>query len=163
MALIIYSDPQDDGFVRGDVYPEGPMRPAAGVQRGSVLNGDGDPSTPSYPSTSNAPRLAESKMEIPHIPVVPMSYGNAAELLRGLRGSGVPQGWQGGLAFRYHAGPGPVKARVVVHDDRATRPLKPIYDTFGIVRGSEWPDELVIVGGHRDGRLRLTGLCSICC
>jgi N-acetylated-alpha-linked acidic dipeptidase len=150
LALIIYSDPQDDGFVRGDVYPEGPMRPAAGVQRGSVLNGDGDPSTPSYPSNANAPRLAENKMEIPHIPVVPMSYGNAAELLRGVRGSPAPQNWQGGLPFRYHAGPGPVKARVVVHDDRATRPLKPIYDTFGIVRGSELPDELVIVGGHRD-------------
>jgi N-acetylated-alpha-linked acidic dipeptidase len=150
LALIIYSDPQDDGFVRGDVYPEGPMRPAAGVQRGSVLNGDGDPSTPSYPSTGSAPRLAESKMEIPHIPVVPMSYSNASELLRGVRGSPAPQNWQGGLPFHYHAGPGPVKARVVVHDDRATRPLKPIYDTFGIVRGSELPDELVIVGGHRD-------------
>jgi len=150
LALIIYSDPQDDGFVRGDVYPEGPMRPTAGVQRGSVLNGDGDPSTPSYPSTRNAPRLAESKMEIPHIPVVPMSYSNASELLRSMRGSPAPQNWQGGLPFRYHAGPGPVKARVVVHDDRGTRPLKPIYDTFGIVRGSELPEELVIIGGHRD-------------
>ena len=149
-ALIIYSDPQDDGFVRGDVYPEGPMRPAGGVQRGSVLNSDGDPSTPSYPSTRNAPRLSESNMDIPHIPVVPMSYGNASELLRSVRGKNVPQPWQGGLAFRYHIGPGPVKARVVVHDDRATHALKPIYDTFGIIRGSELPDELVIVGGHRD-------------
>ncbi len=149
-ALIIYSDPQDDGFVRGDVYPEGPMRPSGGVQRGSVLNTDGDPSTPSYPSNRNAPRLPESKMDIPHIPVVPMSYGNAAELLRNVRGVSVPQLWQGGLPFRYHIGPGPVKARVVVHDDRATRALKPIYDTFGIIRGSELPDELVIVGGHRD-------------
>ena len=150
VALIIYSDPQDDGFVRGDVYPEGPMRPAAGVQRGSVLNSDGDPSTPSYPSTRGAPRVDESKMEIPHIPVVPMGYGNAAELLRGLRGKSIPQSWQGALPFRYHAGPGPVKARVLVKDDRAARPFKPIYDTFGIVRGSELPDEMVIVGGHRD-------------
>ncbi|HEX4470199.1 MAG TPA: M28 family metallopeptidase [Gemmatimonadaceae bacterium] len=149
-ALIIYSDPQDDGFVRGDVYPEGPMRPSGGVQRGSVLNTDGDPSTPSYPSNRNAPRLPETKMDIPHIPVVPMSYGNAAELLRNVRGASVPQVWQGGLPFRYHIGPGPVKARVAVHDDRATRALKPIYDTFGIIRGSELPDELVIVGGHRD-------------
>jgi N-acetylated-alpha-linked acidic dipeptidase len=150
LALIIYSDPQDDGYMRGDVYPEGPMRPSAGVQRGSVLNGDGDPSTPSYASTRSAPRLPESKMEIPHIPVVPMSYGSAAELLRGVRGSPLPQTWQGGLPFRYHAGPGPVKARVVVRDDRGTRPLKPIYDTFGIIRGSELPDEFVIVGAHRD-------------
>ncbi|HEY7235750.1 MAG TPA: M20/M25/M40 family metallo-hydrolase [Gemmatimonadaceae bacterium] len=150
LALIIYSDPQDDGFVRGDVYPLGPMRPAAGVQRGSVLNSDGDPSTPGYPSTAGATRLPEGKMDIPHIPVVPMSYGNAAELLRGVRGAAIPTGWQGGLPFRYHVGPGPVKARVVVRDDRATRPVKPIYDTFGIIRGSELPDELVIVGGHRD-------------
>ena len=150
LALIIYSDPQDDGFVRGDVYPAGPMRPAAGVQRGSVLNSDGDPSTPSYPSNRDVPRLSESQMDIPHIPVVPMSYGNAAELLRGVRGVNVPQSWQAGLPFRYHVGPGPVKARVVVHDDRASHPLKPIYDTFGIIRGSELPDELVIIGGHRD-------------
>ena len=150
LALIIYSDPQDDGYVRGDVYPDGPMRPPSGVQRGSVLNSDGDPSTPSYPSTRGAPRVDESKMEIPHIPVVPIGYGNAAELLRGLRGKNIPQSWQGGLPFRYHAGPGPVKARVLVKDDRATRPFKPIYDTFGIIRGSELPEEMVIVGGHRD-------------
>jgi N-acetylated-alpha-linked acidic dipeptidase len=151
LALIIYSDPQDDGYVRGDVYPDGPMRPPAGVQRGSVLNTDGDPSTPSYPSTRGVARAGESRMEIPHIPVVPMGYGNAAELLRGLRGGSIPQSWQGGLAFRYHAGPGPVKARVLVRDDRATHALKPIYDTFGVIRGSELPDEMVIVGGHRDG------------
>jgi N-acetylated-alpha-linked acidic dipeptidase len=150
IALIIYSDPQDDGYVRGDVYPEGPMRPPKGVQRGSILNTDGDPSTPSYPSIKGAPRLTESQMDIPHIPVVPMGYGNAAELLRGLRGAGIPQSWQGGLPFRYHVGPGPVRARVVVHDDRATQPMKPIYDTFGIIRGSEYPDELVLIGGHRD-------------
>jgi N-acetylated-alpha-linked acidic dipeptidase len=151
LALIIYSDPQDDGFVRGDVYPDGPMRPPAGVQRGSVLNSDGDPSTPSYPSTRGAARVDQSKMDIPRIPVVPMGYGNAAELLRGVRGAAIPPSWQGGLSFRYHAGPGPVKARVVVHDDRATRPIKSIYDTFGVIRGSELPDELVIIGGHRDG------------
>jgi N-acetylated-alpha-linked acidic dipeptidase len=151
VALLIYSDPQDDGYVRGDVYPEGPMRPPGGVQRGSVLNSDGDPSTPAYPSTRGAARIAEDRMEIPHIPVVPIGYGNAGELLRGLRGGSIPQSWQGGLAFRYHAGPGPVKARVQVQDDRATRALKPIYDTFGIIRGTELPDEIVIVGGHRDG------------
>ncbi|MFL5614314.1 MAG: M20/M25/M40 family metallo-hydrolase [Gemmatimonadaceae bacterium] len=151
LALIIYSDPQDDGFARGDVYPDGPMRPPGGVQRGSVLNADGDPSTPTSPSTRGATRIDPSKMEIPHIPVVPMGYGNAAELLHGVRGAAIPQSWQGGLSFRYHVGPGPVKARVLVRDDRATRPLKPIFDTFGIVRGSELPDEMVIVGGHRDG------------
>jgi N-acetylated-alpha-linked acidic dipeptidase len=149
-ALLIYSDPQDDGYVRGDVYPDGPMRNRNGVQRGSVLNGAGDPATPGYASKGSAPRLAEDRMEIPHIPVVPISYGNAGELLNELRGRDVPQGWQGALPFRYHVGPGPVRARVRVTDDRATKGTKPIFDTFGIVRGSELPDELVIVGGHRD-------------
>jgi len=150
VALLIYSDPQEDGYVRGDVYPDGPMRNRNGVQRGSVMNVDGDPATPGYASKPGAPRLPESRMEIPHIPVVPISYGNASELLEGLRGHGIPQGWQGGLPFRYHVGPGPVRARVKVTDDRATHGTKPIYDTFGIIRGSEFPDELVIVGGHRD-------------
>jgi N-acetylated-alpha-linked acidic dipeptidase len=151
IALIIYSDPQDDGFVRGDVYPSGPMRNAAGVQRGSILNVDGDPSTPGYPSTAGAKRLTPEQMDIPHIPVIPIGYGNAAELLRDLRGAAIPQSWQGGLSFRYHTGPGPVRARVVVRDDRATAAYKKIFDTFGIVRGTEYPDEVVMVGGHRDG------------
>jgi N-acetylated-alpha-linked acidic dipeptidase len=150
LALLIYSDPQDDGYVRGDVYPNGPMRNRNGVQRGSVMNVDGDPATPGYASKPGAPRLPESRMEIPRIPVVPISYGNASELLEGLRGHDIPQSWQGGLPFRYHVGPGPVRARVKVTDDRATHGTKPIYDTFGIIRGSEFPDELVIVGGHRD-------------
>jgi N-acetylated-alpha-linked acidic dipeptidase len=90
-------------------------------------------------------------MEISHIPVVPIGYGNAGELLRYTHGASVPRGWQGGLPFHYHVGPGPVRARVAVKDDRSTKPLKPIYDTFGMVRGSEFPDELVIIGGHRDG------------
>jgi N-acetylated-alpha-linked acidic dipeptidase len=151
VGLLIYSDPQDDGFVVGDVYPEGPMRNSAGVQRGSILNPDGDPSTPGYGSTAGVRRLTPEQMTISHIPVVPISYGNATELLKYVRGPQVPRGWQGGLSFRYHVGPGPVRARVVVTDDRATKPLKPIYDTFGVIRGSEFPNELVIIGGHRDG------------
>ena len=151
VGLFIYSDPQDDGYVVGDVYPDGPMRNPNGVQRGSILNPDGDPSTPGYGSTQGVPRLAPDKMEISHIPVVPIGYGNANELLKFLKGPAAPRGWQGGLAFHYHVGPGPVKARLVVKDDRATTPMKPIFDTFGFVRGSQFPDELVIVGGHRDG------------
>jgi N-acetylated-alpha-linked acidic dipeptidase len=149
-ALLIYSDPQGDGYVRGDVYPEGPMRNWDGVQRGSVLNGAGDPATPGYASTTHAPRLSIDRMELPRIPVVPISYANASELLAGVRGRGVPTGWQGGLPFRYHVGPGPVRARVMVTDDRATQGTKQIFDTFGIVAGSELPDELVIIGAHRD-------------
>jgi N-acetylated-alpha-linked acidic dipeptidase len=150
VGLLIYSDPQDDGYVVGDVYPDGPMRNSAGVQRGSILNPDGDPSTPGYASKPGVPRLTVDKMEISRIPVVPIGYGNAAELLKYVRGGDVPHSWQGGLPFHYHVGPGPVRARVAVHDDRAANAIKPIYDTFGIVRGSEFPNELVIIGGHRD-------------
>jgi len=150
LGLIIYSDPADDGFVRGDVYPLGPMRPAQGVQRGSVMNDDGDPSTPGYPSVANAPRIPLSKMNVPRIPVIPMSYGNATQLLRGLRGAAIPQAWQGGLPFRYHAGPGPVAAHLIVHSDTATAAYKKIWDTFGVIRGTDLPDQVVIIGGHRD-------------
>jgi len=150
VGLIIYSDPADDGYVRGDVYPAGPMRPSHGIQRGSVMNPNGDPSTPGYPSTTNAKRIALADMDIPHIPVLPVSYGNAAELLRGLTGKSIPQPWQGGLPFRYHVGPGPVQARIAVTTDATTNPYKQIWDTFGTIRGSEFPDEIVIIGGHRD-------------
>ncbi|MDB4878686.1 MAG: glutamate carboxypeptidase [Gemmatimonadetes bacterium] len=150
VALLIYSDPQDDGYVRGDVYPNGPMRNRDGVQRGSVMNTNGDPATPQGPSIPGAPRIAEREMSIPRIPVVPISYANAGELLDELRGTEAPAGWQGGLPFRYHVGPGRVTARVRVTDDRATRGTKPIWNTFGIIRGSELPDEIVMVGGHRD-------------
>jgi N-acetylated-alpha-linked acidic dipeptidase len=150
LGLIIYSDPADDGYVRGDVYPVGPMRPAHGIQRGSVMNPNGDPSTPGYPSTTNAKRIPVAQMDVPRIPVLPVSYGNAAELLRGLDGKSIPQPWQGGLPFRYHVGPGPVQARIAVATDAATNPYKQIWNTFGTIRGSEFPDEIVIIGGHRD-------------
>ncbi|HKP76887.1 MAG TPA: M20/M25/M40 family metallo-hydrolase, partial [Longimicrobiaceae bacterium] len=151
VGLVIYSDPADDGYARGDVYPEGPMRNERGVQRGSVFNGNGDPSTPGTPSTENAARIPEARMPVPRIPVIPVSYGNAAELLRGVRGTSVPQAWQGGLPFRYHVGPGPVVARIAVTTDARTAAYKDIWDTFGIIRGSDLPDQMVIVGGHRDG------------
>src|SRR2546423_1363168 len=150
VGLLIYSDPADDGYARGDVYPAGPMRPPRGIQRGSVMNPNGDPSTPGYPSTENAKRIPVSQMEVPRIPVLPISYANAAELLRGLSGKSIPQPWQGGLGFRYHVGPGPVQARIAVATDASTNPYKEIWDTFGIIRGSDNADEIVMVGGHRD-------------
>ncbi len=150
VALLIYTDPQDDGYVQGDVYPDGPWRPAQGIQRGSVMNGAGDPSTPGYGSTAGVPRIALDKMPVPHIPVVPIGYGNASEILSLVRGTAIPHGWQGGMAFRYHVGPGPSRARVKVSTDTATAPLKAIWDTFGVVKGTELPDEIVVIGGHRD-------------
>ncbi|MDQ2889038.1 MAG: M20/M25/M40 family metallo-hydrolase [Gemmatimonadota bacterium] len=151
VALIIYSDPADDGYARGDVYPEGPMRPWTGVQRGSVYNDNGDPTTPGYASLPGAKRVPLDQTNLPRIPVIPASYKYAAELLRDVRGGGeLPRGWQGALPFRYHVGPGPVSARVVVTTDAATHPYKDIWDVLGTIKGSEYPDQLVMIGGHRD-------------
>ncbi len=151
LALLIYSDPQDDGYVVGDVYPEGPMRPAQGVQRGSILNTPGgDPATPGWPAVRGARRLPLESMEVPHIPVVPLGYGNAALLLEPLRGEQAPPGWQGGLPFRYHLGAGEVVARVALFGEPPERSFRTITNTFGTLRGTDWPDETVLVGGHRD-------------
>ena len=165
-ALLIYSDPADDGFTRGDVYPEGPMRPERGVQRGSIMNANGDPSTPGYPSTAGARRVDPAQMDIPRIPVVPISYGNAARLLRDVRGTGnapagtagsaarsaarLPQSWQGGLPFRYHVGPGPERARVSFTGETGQAGYHTIWDTFAVIPGMQFPGEMVIAGGHRD-------------
>ena len=150
-ALLIFSDPQDDGFVRGAVYPDGPMRNPQEVQRGSIFNGDGDPTTPGWASTATAHRLPEDSLEISHIPVVPLGYGNAELLMHDMSGAAVPTGWQGGMKFDYHlGGDSAVQVRVAVYPERGERAYKTIYDTFGMLRGSEFPDEMVIVGGHRD-------------
>lgn len=150
VALLICSDPQDDGFVRGDVYPEGPMRPMQGVQRGSVFNGAGDPLTPGYAAKPGAPRIPVAEAGLPKIPVVPISAMNAQKLMKDVRGTDIPGGWQGGMSLRYHVGPGPGRVKVEVTTDEATAGTKTIWDTFGIIRGAEFPDEYVYIGGHRD-------------
>lgn len=151
VALLIYTDPLDDGFARGDVYPEGPMRPLEGVQRGSVFNGTGDPLTPGYASKPGAPRLSLEQTTLPKIPVVPISAKNAQTLMEQLRGTDIPANWQGGMSMRYHVGPGPTRVKVDVKTDAATNGTKTVWDTFGIIRGSEFPNEYVYIGGHRDG------------
>jgi N-acetylated-alpha-linked acidic dipeptidase len=150
IGLLLYSDPKDDGFVVGPVYPDGPMRNPQEVQRGSIYNGDGDPTTPDWPSTMNARRVREDSLDVPHIPVVPIGYGNAEILMRDMGGPVVPARWQGGMRFEYHLGDSSVQARVAVWPERGQRAYKMIYDTFGRLRGSDFPDEMVIVGGHRD-------------
>ncbi|MFN2570325.1 MAG: M28 family metallopeptidase [Gemmatimonadales bacterium] len=150
VGLIVYSDPQDDGFFRGDVYPKGPMRNADGIQRGSMMNGNGDPTTPTWSSVDGARRLPEDSLDLPKIPIIPMSYGNARRFLEPMTGVSVPQSWQGGLPFRYHAGPGPARARMKVKSERGARGFHTIWNTIGVIRGARWPDEWVIVGGHRD-------------
>jgi N-acetylated-alpha-linked acidic dipeptidase len=150
IALLLYSDPADDGYVLGDVYPNGPMRHFDAVERGSVGSGEGDPSTPGTPSTDGAVRLPRASMSLPGIPVVPLSYKNALQLLSSLASGAIPQSWQGGLPFRYHLGAGEVKMRVGVWADTGAAALRPIYNTFGVLRGSVYPDEVVVMGAHRD-------------
>ena len=132
VGLILYSDPMDDGFLVGEVYPDGPMRSPGGVQRGSLFLDQGDPSTPGWPSVPGARRIALEEMRVPGIPVVPMGYGNAARILEPMRGPSVPNGWQGGLGFRYHVGAGELRVRVAVWPERgsgrtrrSTTPLGP--------------------------------------
>jgi N-acetylated-alpha-linked acidic dipeptidase len=151
VGVLIYSDPADDGYMRGDVYPDGPMRPPSAIQRGSVQYlsvQPGDPSTPGYPALAGAKRLSRAEMEnVPRIPSLPLSYGEAEKILRRLGGPGVPDGWQGGLPFAYHVGPGGAAVELVVEMEEG---LRPIYNVFARIPGREDPDQLVILGNHRD-------------
>ena len=123
VGVLIFSDPADDGYMRGDVYPDGPMRPASAIQRGSVQflsMQPGDPSTPDgLPSTAGAKRITRDQMNnVPKIPSLPISYREAEKLLRELGGPRVPNDWQGGLPFSYHVGPGGAAVEMDVADGR---------------------------------------------
>jgi N-acetylated-alpha-linked acidic dipeptidase len=153
-GVLIYSDPQDDGYYKGDAWPNGPWRPETGVQRGSVqylFRYPGDPQTPGVASTPDLPdsaRLpADNTNDQPHIISIPISYHDAAPILQALKGPGVPQGWQGALPFRYHLGPGGVKVHLVSDQDYQ---IRTIWDVIGKIKGADLPDEWVVVGNHRD-------------
>jgi N-acetylated-alpha-linked acidic dipeptidase len=150
VGVIIFSDPADDGYMKGEVYPDGPMRPASAIQRGSVQFlslQPGDPSTPGgVPSTANAPRITRDKMtNVPKIPSLPISYREAEKLLRNLGGLRVPDDWQGGLPFAYHVGPGGTAVDMEVVMDEG---LKPIYNVIAKIPGTG--DQIVVAGNHRD-------------
>ena len=153
-GVIIYSDPADDGWRRGDKYPEGPWRPDTGVQRGSVgymFEFPGDPTTPgvaSLPSLPDSQRIAPQKSaQIPTIPVTPLSYHDVWPVLQNLGGPDSPREWQGSLPFTYHVGPGPAKLKMHLRQDYQFRTL---WDVVGHVRGNELPEEWVVAGNHRD-------------
>jgi len=153
-GMIIYSDPADDGWRRGDKYPDGPWRPDTGVQRGSVgymFEFPGDPTSPgiaSVPSLPGAKRISpEKSAQMPKIPVTPISYHDAWPMLEHLRGPDSPREWQGALPFTYHVGPGPVKVKMHLKQDYQFRTL---WDVIGRAPGSELPDQWVISGNHRD-------------
>jgi N-acetylated-alpha-linked acidic dipeptidase len=150
-ACIIYSDPEDDGFRAGDVYPKGPFRPEFGVQRGSVMDMPvypGDPLTPSYGSLKDAKRLDRKEaVTIMKIPVIPISYQDALPLLRSLGGQVVPDSWKGGLPITYHTGPSTAKARLKLEFNWD---IKPLYNVIAKMKGRDLPDEWVIRGNHHD-------------
>jgi N-acetylated-alpha-linked acidic dipeptidase len=153
-GMIIYSDPADDGWKRGDKYPEGPWRPDTGVQRGStgfMFEFPGDPTTPgvaSLPSLPDSKRISpQQSAQMPKIPVTPMSYHDIWPVLEHLSGPASPREWQGALPFTYHTGPGPAKLKMHLKQDYQFRTL---WDVIGRVRGSELPDEWVVAGNHRD-------------
>lgn len=151
VGCIIYSDPKDDGYYQGDVYPEGPYRPAQGVQRGSVADMPvypGDPLTPGYAATKDAKRLSLSESKtLMKIPVLPISYGDALPLLRNLRGPVAPESWRGALPLTYHVGPGAATVHLKLSFDWS---LKTIYDVVAKINGSTYPDEWIIRGNHHD-------------
>ncbi len=156
VGVLLYSDPQDDGYFKGDAYPDGPWRPATGVQRGSVqylFKYPGDPETPGVASTLGLPDSARDTSATgaqgnqPHIISIPISYHDAAPILQAMKGPGVPQGWQGALPFRYHLGEGGVQVHLVSQQDYQRRI---IWDVIGKIKGSQFPDEWVINGNHRD-------------
>jgi N-acetylated-alpha-linked acidic dipeptidase len=151
LGVLIYSDPRDDGYMAGEVYPDGPMRPESAIQRGSVLflsHVPGDPSTPGWPSTAGAKRLTRAQMtNVPKIPSLPIAYAEAEKILRRLGGPVVPRDWQGGLPFAYHVGPGAARVAMDVQMDEG---LKPIYNVIATIPGNVEPEKKVILGNHRD-------------
>jgi N-acetylated-alpha-linked acidic dipeptidase len=152
VGCLIYSDPHEDGYAQGDVYPKGGWRPPEGVQRGSVLDitlYSGDPLTPGIGATKDAKRLAIADAKtILKIPVMPISYADAQPLLAALGGPVAPAGWRGSLPLTYHLGPGGAKVHLAISSDWG---LKPLYDVIARIPGRDSPDEWVVRGNHRDG------------
>lgn len=151
IGCLIYSDPKDDGYFQGDVYPLGPYRPEHGAQRGSVMDmpiHPGDPLTPGIGAVKGARRLAREEAEVlMKIPVLPISYGDALPLLKELRGPVAPESWRGALPITYHVGPGNTRVHLKLSFDWS---LKTIYNVIGRIEGSLYPNEWIIAGNHHD-------------
>jgi N-acetylated-alpha-linked acidic dipeptidase len=152
IGCIIYSDPADDGYAQGDVYPAGPFRRENGVQRGSVMDmpvRPGDPLTPDIGATKDAKRLDRKDANtIMKIPVLPISYEDALPLLQSLGGQVVPAAWRGALPITYHVGPSKDKVHLKLEFNWD---LKQLYDVIAKMPGGEFPDEWVLRGNHHDG------------
>jgi N-acetylated-alpha-linked acidic dipeptidase len=151
VGCIIYSDPKDDGYYPGDVFPTGAFRPEQGVQRGSVMDMPiypGDPLTPGWASEAGSKKLSrEESKTLLKIPVLPISYGDALPLLRSLRGPVAPDTWRGALPITYHVGPGASQVHMKLAFDWRERPL---YNVIARIPGAQYPDEWIIHGNHHD-------------
>lgn len=167
VGCLIYSDPRDDGYFQGEVFPAGPFRPPHGVQRGSVLDMPlypGDPLTPGVPATPDARRIPIAQAStIARIPVLPISYADAQPLLAALRGPVAPAAWRGALPITYRIGPGPAKVHLRV---QSSWDLKPARDVVARITGSTFPDEWVVRGNHHDAWVNgaddpITGLAAM--
>jgi N-acetylated-alpha-linked acidic dipeptidase len=149
-ALLIYSDPAEDGFTRGKVFPDGPWGPESHIQRGAITYDyiiPGDPTTPGWASVPGAKHIApEEAQSLPKIPGLPLSWRDAKPLLENMNGPEAPKDWQGALPFTYRL-TGAVKVHVKVDMDTSMQPYMVVEAR---IRGSELPDEWVVVGNHRD-------------
>jgi N-acetylated-alpha-linked acidic dipeptidase len=150
-AILIYSDPMEDGFVKGKVFPEGPWGPESHIQRGAITYDflvAGDPLTPGWAALPEAKRIPiEEARSVPKIIAVPLSWRDAKRLLENMDGPEAPKEWQGGLPIKYRLGGDRVRVRVKT--DMDTR-VMPNYVVEGRIRGSELPDEWIVLGNHRD-------------
>ena len=150
-GILIYSDPADDGEGKGKVYPEGPWGPPSHIQRGGIVYDfmvPGDPLTPGWASTPGARRIDRADaVSLPRIISAPLSNQDAKTILESLGGEIAPKAWQGGLPIKYRVGAGPATVRLRVRSDDV---IRPIWTVTGRISGREYPEELVIVGNHRD-------------
>ncbi len=152
IGCLIYSDPKEDGYYQGDVYPKGAYKNEFGVQRGSVMDMviyPGDPLTPGVGATAGAKRIADHTLasNLLKIPVLPISYHDAQPLLAALEGPVAPDSWRGALPITYHIGPGKTKIHLKLAFDWK---LRPAYDVIAMIKGAQFPDEWVVRGNHHD-------------
>jgi len=152
VGCIIYSDPRDDGYAVDESYPNGPARPEGGLQRGSVQDMTlypGDPLTPGIGATKNAKRLKrEDAPTLLKIPTLPISWGEAQHLLATLDGPVAPRAWMGNVPLTYHVGGTGAPIHLAVKSDWG---MKPLYNVVAMLKGSDYPDQWVLRGNHRDG------------
>jgi N-acetylated-alpha-linked acidic dipeptidase len=150
-AILIYSDPAEDGFKKGKVFPDGPWGPESHIQRGAITYDfmvPGDPLTPGWASVPGAKRIPLAQAaSVPKIMALPLSYQDATPLLKNLGGPVAPADWQGGLPFEYHLGGEQARVHLKIEMDNS---IKPYYVVEARIRGSELPDEWVVLGNHRD-------------